>query len=372
MLCRIKNRYRLKHHHRHCQNSASRMSYGANEDVVWHIPSSTPHKDYEEHVQRAWRFYNEVLGSPTKIAAPMVDGSTLPFRILSKRHGSKLNYTPMLYSGVYAVSEKYRSKSFVSNDEDRPLIVQFCGTDPEKMLTAALHAQERCDAIDINLGCPQLCASKHGYGSYMLETPELVLEVLSTLSSTLSVPVFCKIRIFDDLDRTIKLVKQIERHGCSLLVVHGRTKEQRGKNMGIANWDAIKAIKENLQIPVISNGNIQQYGDIQACMDYTGVDGVMSAQAMINNPAFFDGKNHNPCDIILEYFDICDELEGLWRPRRSFLNFHVYGIFKYIFNEYPEMRQKYIKSKTIEEMKQVFIELKEMIGEDKYMYNEEM
>eukprot|EP01125_Pyxidicula_operculata_P014911 TRINITY_DN501_c0_g1_i4.p1 TRINITY_DN501_c0_g1~~TRINITY_DN501_c0_g1_i4.p1 ORF type:complete len:122 (+),score=2.16 TRINITY_DN501_c0_g1_i4:45-410(+) len=96
-----------------------------------------------------YQFYREVLGAPKYIVAPMIENSELPFRILTRRYGAQLTYTPMLYSKVFMRSEKYRNQELIQaiSDEDRPLVTQFCGISSQEILPAALIAQKYCEAI---------------------------------------------------------------------------------------------------------------------------------------------------------------------------------------------------------------------------------
>lgn len=137
------------------------------------------------------RAFYESIGSPKKIIAPMVDQSELAWRILSRKHGADLCYTPMLHARLFAESEKYREQNFLFDKDgqeksDRPLVVQFCANEPEILLKAARFVENDCDAVDLNLGCPQGIARRGKYGSFLMEDWDLIYK-LSMISSFFSV-----------------------------------------------------------------------------------------------------------------------------------------------------------------------------------------
>ena len=226
----------------------------------------------------------EAIGRPRLIAAPMVNQSELPFRLLMKKYGAQLCYTPMIDSKSFANSAAYRASSFSTCDADRPLVAQFAGDDPATVLKAALLVQHQCDAIDLNFGCPQGIARRGHYGAFLLDEPDLICEIVKVLHEGLSVPVTCKVRMVPDRAATIALCKRLEAAGCSLLTVHGRTRDQKGQLTGDVDWSIIKEVKDAVSIPVIANGGIETAADVVRCLEATGADGVMSSEAILACP----------------------------------------------------------------------------------------
>lgn len=172
---------------------------------------------------------------------------------------------------------------------DRPLFAQFCANDPEELLSAAQYVAPFCDAVDLNLGCPQGIARKGKYGAFLQEDQDLIYALINKLHTSLDVPVTAKIRILETMEKTLDYAKNVLKAGASILTVHGRQREQKGHKTGLADWNTIRFLRENLpkETVLFANGNILRREDIDRCLEATGADGVMSAEGNLYDPAIF-------------------------------------------------------------------------------------
>lgn len=124
-----------------------------------------------------------------------------------------------------------------------------------------------------------------------------------------------KIRIFEDLDKTLSYARALEAAGASLVAVHGRTREQKDASAVRASWDAIAAVKAALTVPVLGNGDVRCLADAERMMSETGVDGVLSAEPLLCDPALFaprrlaeEPPGHLTCfGLAREYLDLATE-----------------------------------------------------------------
>lgn len=260
--------------------------------------------------------YNKI-GKPKTIVAPMVDQSELAWRILSRRYGADLCYTPMFHARLFATEEKYRQNMWSefdgAADLDRPLVVQFCANDPDYLLKAAQLVQDKCDAVDLNLGCPQGIARKGNYGAFLMDDWDLVHKLIKNLHDNLDIPVTAKIRVYDDWEKSLKYAKMVLDAGAQFITIHGRTRDMKGQLTGLANWDILKYLRDNLPEGQVffANGNIIYPNDLKRCMDKVGCDAIMSAEGNLYNPGVFWTKTDDKDKqfprvdkLLREYFEI--------------------------------------------------------------------
>ena len=226
------------------------------------------------------------------LLAPMADVTNLAFRLLCRQYGADLTYTEMISTDALLNENRKALLKGFSSEADRPFGVQLVGNSPEKLREAALfvEAQYRPEVIDVNMGCPVRRITRTGCGSALLSSQDLIYEIISELTDALKTPVTAKIRILKDEKETLELARLIEKAGASALTVHGRTVEQMYS--GNSDLVAIRAVKRELSIPIIANGDIRDEESAENTLDFTGCDGLMIGRAAMGNPFIFKRIRH--------------------------------------------------------------------------------
>ncbi|NXG20163.1 DUS4L synthase, partial [Grallaria varia] len=246
-------------------------------------------------------------GQVVKICAPMVRYSKLAFRTLVRKYSCDLCYTPMIVAADFVRSAKARDSEFTTNKGDHPLIVQFAAKEAQVLCDAACIISPFADGIDLNCGCPQRWAMAEGYGACLINKPELVKDMVRQVRNQINNPKFSvsiKIRIHEDLKRTVDLCQKAEAAGVSWITVHGRSIAERHQPV---HYDAIKTIKQSMSIPIVANGDIKTLKDAENVHHLTEADGVMVARGLLANPAMFAGYEETPVKCIQDWVDIALE-----------------------------------------------------------------
>jgi len=227
------------------------------------------------------------------IVAPMAGVTDRPFRQLCKSMGAGMAVSEMVASNsLLRGSEKTRRRANHEGEVD-PIAVQIAGADPRMLAEAARYnVDQGAQIIDINMGCPAKKVCNVMAGSALLKDEPLVGRILSAVVKAVGVPVTLKIRTgWDRENKNAQRVARIaEDAGIQALAIHGRTRACGFS--GEAEYDTIAAVKSEVGVPVIANGDIATPEQVKRVLDYTRADAVMIGRAAQGRPWMFREIQH--------------------------------------------------------------------------------
>ena len=221
--------------------------------------------------------------------APMAGVTDWAYRTICARLGAGVTVTEMVSSRALVYKDK-KSAKLLRKNEGSLCGAQIFGNDPAIMAEGARLALEisGCDFIDINMGCPMPKIANSGDGCGLMRTPELAGEILAAVVKAVDVPVTVKCRLGWDKGNlnVLDFTKRMEDNGAAMVAVHGRTRSQL--YTGVADWDSIRKVKEQLSIPVIANGDITGGEAARKCLNWTKADGIMIGRSVFGDPWIFE------------------------------------------------------------------------------------
>ncbi|MEM8773886.1 MAG: tRNA dihydrouridine synthase DusB [Pseudomonadota bacterium] len=288
----------------------------------------------------------KTLQSPV-LLAPLAGITDLPFRNLVSRFGAGLVVSEMIASQEMVqakpgVREKAELGMGVENTS-----VQLAGCDAYWMAEAAKLAEANgARIIDINMGCPAKKVTSAGgsgaSGSALMKDIDHALTLIEAVISAVHVPVTLKTRLGwdDDMRNAPELAKRAEAAGVQMITIHGRTRCQFYK--GVADWAAIREVKESVNVPVIANGDIEDEHSAKEALRLSGADGVMVGRGARGKPwllaqiaaEIFDGppphvpRGMNLLNMVLEHYEEMLSFYGLAlgvRVARKHLGWYLNG-----------------------------------------------
>jgi nifR3 family TIM-barrel protein len=216
--------------------------------------------------------------------APMSGVTDSPFRRLAAELGAGLVVSEMTASNDLA-NGHWMSRLRCEAAGVGPHVVQLAGCEPHWMAEGArIAAGEGADIIDINMGCPARHVTGGQSGSALMRDLDHAVSLIEATIAAVTVPVTLKMRLgWDDRSRNApELARRAEASGVKLVTVHGRTRSQFYK--GEADWDAIRAVREAIAIPLVVNGDITSYERALAALEASGADAVMIGRGANGQP----------------------------------------------------------------------------------------
>lgn len=231
------------------------------------------------------------LPRPIIALSPMADMTDSAFcRLVKEVSGadSPVVFREMVSSeAVVRGNEKTLGMAAIHEDE-RPLVQQLFGSDPETMANAAkiIAAEYHPEGFDINMGCPVYKIVHNFNGAALMKDPELAAKIIKAIKAEIDVPLSVKIRLgWSDPRECLEFIKVVEAAGADLVTIHGRTKAMGYS--GVSDWAMIGEAKKQVKIPVLCNGDVHKAELIPQALKVSGCDGVLIARGALGNPWIF-------------------------------------------------------------------------------------
>jgi nifR3 family TIM-barrel protein len=288
--------------------------------------------------------YGAVRIDPPLVLAPMAGVTDRQFRLVLRRVGGVGLVTMEFISSEALTRGNERTLRLLHYcEEERPISIQIYGSHAGRMAEAARVVEAiGADVCDINMGCPANKVLKGCAGCALMGDLDVAREIIATVRRAIRIPLTVKFRagIRDDALNYLELGRICEGEGVDAVALHPRTAKQMYH--GSADWSRIAALKRELAIPVVGNGDVASAEDAARMFRETGCDAVMIGRASMKNPwiyrqtadrlggrAPYEPTAEDRRDVILAHFRLLVEQEErklALHKLRTFTGWYTYGL----------------------------------------------
>ena len=221
--------------------------------------------------------------------APMAGITNAPFRLVARECGSGLTTSEEIDAQSVLVAHRHTELIAAYYPEERPLVMQLLGKDPDTLAAAAARLAERgADVIDLNMGCPMPKVTAKGKGAALMRDLPRTARILQAMRRAVGTPLTVKIRSgWDDAHvNAVEVARLAEGEGVDGIAVHPRSSLQR--YAGTAPWRVIADVVRAVRIPVTGNGDVRSLADARRMVAETGCHSVMIGRGALGRPWVFD------------------------------------------------------------------------------------
>jgi nifR3 family TIM-barrel protein len=230
--------------------------------------------------------------APPVVLAPMAGVTNAAYRRLCSEQGAGLYVCEMITSRGVVERDRSTLAMLQFDPTERVRSVQLYGIDPVYVGKAVeiLCGEYGVDHVDLNFGCPVPKVTRKGGGSALPWKSRLLGDILTAAvraAEPYDVPVTMKTRkgIDDDHLTYLEAGRIAQEAGCAAIALHGRTAAQYYS--GEADWDAIAALVDHVDLPVLGNGDIWEAADALRMAEQTGCAGIVVGRGCLGRPWLF-------------------------------------------------------------------------------------
>ena len=224
--------------------------------------------------------------------APMAGITDYVLRSMIRQYCKNCLITTEMISSEFLAQNRNQTDILMLDNTHHPIAYQICGHKPYMMKDAAKRLSEVADIIDINMGCPVRKVVCGHDGSALMREPELAYDIVQAVKEGTDLPVSVKFRLgYTAAEMNyVEYRQKMQEAGAEFITLHARTRAQMYS--GKADWTKIKDLKNNVDIPVFANGDVDSVESAIECIKQSGADGIAIGRGVLGDPSLLYRIDH--------------------------------------------------------------------------------